>query len=332
MSVLFISSSFFGYAAHIKKELETRHGKVFWYEDRPSISFYGKVKARLFPILSEKLAYRYFRDIANQNKFNDITEVFVIKGESLSIDSIQYLRDTFPNATFRLYFWDGYRNMPRSSPSKVDLFDVAMSFDMDDVKNDPRLIYRPLFFIPDYVESARTALDIDLLFVGTIHSDRYKFIKKIERDLEGKNLNFHKVLYCPNRLIYWARRMFDRDFWAVNREDFVFSPITGGEIAALIARSKAVLDIERSVQSGFTMRTLETLGSFNKLVTTNPNVVQADFYDSNNILVVDRDRPSIPIAFLSSPKSSTLRSVVERYSLAAWINEIFSAEHRASKR
>lgn len=324
MSVLFISSSFFGYAAHIKKELEARYGKVFWYEDRPSISFLGKVKARLLPSLSERLANAFFKRIADENKNNNIKEVFVIKGEALSIESIRYLRRMFPDACFRLYFWDGYKNMPPSSAAKVDLFDRAFSFDLEDVKNDPRLAYRPLFYIPIYSSSDGGSPDIDLTFVGTVHSDRYKIIKRIERSLSDEDMRFHKALYFPSKIIFWARRIFDPSFWRIKKGDFIFTPMSGLEISALVARSKAVLDIERTVQSGFTMRTLEILGSSNKLITTNKNIVEADFYDPRNILVIDRERPEIPLEFFSSPKVEIHESIKARYSLAAWLDDIFS--------
>src|SRR5690606_11109077 len=117
--------------------------------------------------LSEKLAYKYFKDIADRNKDREIKEVFVIKGEALSVSSIKYFRDAFPDANFRLYFWDGYKNMPPSSRAKVDYFDSVKSFDLEDVKSDPRLAYRPLFYLPDYSNyNADTLADIDLAVVG----------------------------------------------------------------------------------------------------------------------------------------------------------------------
>lgn len=328
MSVLFISSSFFGYAKHIKKELEKKFENVFWYEDRPSTSFLGKVKTRLFPGIAEKMAFRYFKRIADENRDKNIREVFVIKGESLSVESIKYLRKVFPDANFRLYFWDGYKNMPSSSFAKVDHFDVALSFDPVDVKNDTRLKYRPLFFVNDYQNNKPSKTDIDLLFVGTAHTDRYRIVKRIDASLAGSGVNFHKVLYCPSRIIYWTRRIFDPSFWRVKKEDFIFKPISHQELSALVSRAKAVLDIERAVQTGFTMRTLEILGSARKLVTTNTSILDANFYDERNIRIVDRAHPSVPTEFLKSPAVTVADSIVSRYSVSTWVDEIFDAPLR----
>ncbi|KLN56431.1 hypothetical protein [Variovorax paradoxus] len=328
MSVLFISSSFFGYAKHIKNELEKKFENVFWYEDRPSTSFLGKVKTRLLPGIAEKMAFRYFKRIAEENRDKNIREVFVIKGESLSVESIKYLRKVFPDAIFRLYFWDGYKNMPSSSFAKVDHFDVALSFDPVDVKNDTRLQYRPLFFVSDYQNNKPPKTDIDLLFVGTAHTDRYRIVKRIDDSLAGSGVNFHKVLYCPSRVIYWARRIFDPSFWRVKKEDFIFKPISHQELSALVSRAKAVLDIERAVQAGFTMRTLEILGSARKLVTTNTNILDANFYDERNIRIIDRKNPSVPTEFLKSSPVTVADSIVTRYSVATWVDEIFGAPLR----
>ncbi|MDR6428131.1 MULTISPECIES: hypothetical protein [Variovorax] len=325
MSVLFISSSFFGYATHIKKELEKRFENVLWYEDRPSTSFLGKVKTRLLPSIAEKMAFRYFKRIADENRDKKVREVFVIKGESLSVESIKYLRKVFPDAIFRLYFWDGYKNMPSSSFAKVDYFDVALSFDPVDVKNDSRLKYRPLFFIRDYQNDRPVTPDIDLLFVGTAHTDRYKIVKKIDESLAGSGVNFHKVLYCPSRIIYWARRVFDPSFWSVKKDDFIFKPISHKELSGLMSRAGAILDIERTAQTGFTMRTLEILGSARKLITTNPSVLGASFYDPKNVLAIDRKNPAIPKDFLRSPRIDVDKAIIAYYSIAAWADEIFGA-------
>ncbi|MDP9975037.1 hypothetical protein J2W39_006321 [Variovorax paradoxus] len=332
MSVLFISSSFFGYAKHIKKELEKKFENVFWYEDRPSTSFLGKVKTRLLPRIAEKMAFRYFKRIADENRDKNIREVFVIKGESLSVESIKYLRKIFPRAVFRLYFWDGYGNMPSSSFAKVDHFDVALSFDPVDVKNDARLIYRPLFFVGDYQNRNPVKADIDLLFVGTAHTDRYRIVKKIDESLAGSGINFCKVLYCPSRIIYWARRTFDPSFWRVKKEDFIFKPISHEELSGLVSRAAAVLDIERTAQTGFTMRTLEILGAAKKLITTNPTVIGASFYNPKNILAIDRKNPVISKDFLRSPLAEIDEAVVDYYSIATWVNQIFEAPLRTSIR
>lgn len=62
---------------------------------------------------------------------------------------------------------------------------------------------------------------------------------------------------------------------------------------AVLAISKAQIEIQHPSQKGLTTRAFESLGTKTKLITTNPAIRQYDFYNSNNILIIDRNNPVI---------------------------------------
>ncbi len=70
------------------------------------------------------------------------------------------------------------------------------------------------------------------------------------------------------------------------------------------------------------MRTIEMLGAGKKLVTTNSKVVEADFFNPNNISVIDRRRPIIPPAFFEAGYESPGAELLKRYSLSGWLDEV----------
>ena len=72
------------------------------------------------------------------------------------------------------------------------------------------------------------------------------------------------------------------------------------------------------------MRCIETLGAKRKLITTNQAILEYDFYDENNILIVNREAPEIPIEFFSKPYQEISSEIYEKYSLDNWIYTIFS--------
>ena len=319
---LLISASFFGYAKEVKACLERRGRKVLWFEDRPSIDTMTKTMIRLAPSLVAERSEAYFDSIIAQLPCQNIRDVFVIKGEALSVAAISRLRRALPRAHFTIYFWDSYRNMPPETRHKVDHFDQAFTFDPLDAKSDRRLSYRPLFFLPDFAALPECEKDIDVLFLGTIHTDRYAVLRRIEKVLP-KELNLAKIMYFPSRYIYHFRRIFDTSFRRSSPSDFEFRPLDRTEIISLIARARILIDIERPIQSGYTMRTIEALGAGKKLVTTNRLVAEADFYNPNNILIVDRRRPVLSEAFLSAAFEVPPANVSYRYSLEGFVDEIF---------
>jgi hypothetical protein len=252
---------------------------------------------------------------------NPIRDVLIIKGEAISGSMIKRLRMVLPEARFTLYFWDSYRNMPRNSAKKVGLFDRAFSFDINDVRADSRLTYRPLFFVPKFATLPQADQDLDLLFVGTIHTDRYRILRRLSKSLPpGFTTEFH--MYYPSRRLLALRRLVDPAFSGASEAEFIFKPLGGDHVAKLVARAKIAIDIERLVQTGLTMRTIEMMGSSRKMVTTNPNVAKADFYRANNIAVIDRLNPVITEEFLKAPFEPLPAEILYKYSLAGWVDEV----------
>jgi hypothetical protein len=319
--LLLIGGGFFGYAAEIARALTLRGRAVEWFEDRPALDTATKALLRVAPRLIAPRAEAYFDRIIAKMRDKPIRDVLVIKGEALSPSSVDRLRRALPHARFTLYFWDSYQNMPLDSPRKVSLFDKSFTFDPIDARLDNRLSYRPLFFVDDYATLPKTRTDIDLLFVGSVHTDRYTILKRLSRALPP-GVHFEKVLYCPSSLVYSTRRVFDPHFWSARRAEFTFQPLSKDNLQALISRARVVLDIERPVQCGYTMRTIEMLGAGKKLLTTNAMVAEADFFDPDNISIFDRQNPIVSSKFLDTPYKPPSSEILSRYSLSNWLNEV----------
>jgi hypothetical protein len=318
---LLIAASFFGYAGEIKATLERRGRKVIWVEDRPATDTKTKLLLRIHPSLIAAQAEAYFDGIIAKVRDQPITEVLIIKGEAVSIETIERLRRACPRARFTLYFWDSYRNMPPGSSDKVAHVDRAFSFDPADVERDKRLTFRPLFFLDRFSQLPALEQDIDVLFLGTVHTDRYRVLKLLQASLPP-DLRFEMVLYYPSWKLFQLRRLVDPRMWGARRDEFIFEPVTGEQVTNLLARTRIAVDIERSVQSGFTIRTIEMIGASKKLITTNPRVKAADFYNPNNMAVIDRERPRLDERFLRRPYESLPEPVLKRYALSGWVDEV----------
>ena len=89
-------------------------------------------------------------------------------------------------------------------------------------------------------------------------------------------------------------------------------------------QSKAVLDIQFSSQIGLTMRSIECIGMGVKLITTNTSIRKYDFYNENNILIIDRENPIIDWDFLDKQYEEIEEKIYEKYSLKNWIDVILT--------
>ena len=71
------------------------------------------------------------------------------------------------------------------------------------------------------------------------------------------------------------------------------------------------------------MRTYDAMGCRCKLLTNNPHVKDADFYDPQNIYVYDPDHFEIPADFLDTPYRALPPEIYDRYRLDGFLQELF---------
>jgi hypothetical protein len=310
------------YGMGVSQELEKRGAKVTVHDERPSTSTPVKVALRLAKRIMEPYLLNYFNSIIKQNKVIRFDYVFIIRGEGLTPKIMQRFKSAYPKAFYILYLWDSM--MENNTKTVFPFFDKILSFDTEDAKNHSELIHRPLFFLPQYRAIAQKKPgSIDVLFIGTVHSDRYSFIINLEQFFKSNRLTTFFYFYFPSRLLFWRKKLTDPAFRKCKVGDFRYQMLTAEEASGYMEKAKVSLDVEGPRQTGLTMRTIEALGAKRKLITTNKTIRDYDFYDEKNILIVDRNNPEIDPEFVKTPFSEIDPVIYERYSIEGWIDEIF---------
>lgn len=329
MKVLFIAPQFFGYEQEIKGELEQAGYHVDWFDDRPSTTPLVKALIRFKPELIGIYTDKYFDHILENIQKIQYDFVFIVKGEALSISHLKQLRQNQTQAKFLYYTWDSFKNF-KNGQAKLAYFDKAYSFDRDDCLTYPTIMHLPLFYIEAYERIASIKTDhislIDLLFLGSIHSDRYSVIQKIwaaAREVK-QDIKLYDHFFYQSRWVFLVRKIFDQHFRSIPWHVVKWASLNTDETLQLIKNCQIIVDVNHPQQKGLTMRTIESLGAHKKLITTNKDVFSYDFYQPDNILVIDRYAPIIPYEFLTSNYAPLAPEIYNKYRLASWIREIFS--------
>lgn len=328
--ILFFAPKSFGYEYEIKKELERQGAAVEFYDERPSNTSFVKALIRLEKKKIRFYTNRYFNAIINKYQPDFFNYVFVLRGEAMSPTIIQNFRNCFPCATLILYLWDSIKN--NNTLEIISFFNKVYTFDSVDSRIYSDLKFRPLFFLPEYREIARNPRPLadNVMFVGTVHSDRYFFIKKIEVYLNKYNFSTDFYFFFQSKLLFFKKWLTDKSFRGLSLKDFRFIPLRKNDLLQKVANSSIILDIQHPNQNGLTMRCIETLGAKRKLITTNTEISKYDFYNENNIFVIGRDYFSTKInveelsQFIKIPYQDVESGVYERYSIEAWVDEIFA--------
>jgi len=90
----------------------------------------------------------------------------------------------------------------------------------------------------------------------------------------------------------------------------------------IVKHSKCVLDSPQDNQDGATIRVIESLAAKVKLITTNKDLVNYDFYNPKNIYIYDGEF-DFENEFFKEPYCDVDEKIYEKYSLRGFLKQIF---------
>lgn len=117
-----------------------------------------------------------------------------------------------------------------------------------------------------------------------MHSIRYKVIREIRKQLDKFNKTY-KLILVTGKTSYFIERYLKH---TITKEDAILfrtTPVKYDEYIRISRQSRIILDISNPLQSGLTMRTIESIGLGKKILTTNADIRNYSFPESNyNVL------------------------------------------------
>ncbi len=238
-------------------------------------------------------------------------------------DLVAQYREAFRGARFVLYSWDSL--ITHDYRPFVNHFDDVLTFDRADASKYPEFHYLPLFFCRRFEELRdHRDFEFDLSFVGVAVSiRRYQELAKLRAWAKANEVFlFDYIVVSP---ILYLKQLFRGQIL----RGVHFRSLGEDALVSVYRRSRAVLDLPNNVQSGYTMRTFESLGAHRKLVTANPSVSKEEFYTGGSVFVLRGADSVLDKSFLDGP--AQFSPMIERYSLRRWIERLFSRAFEESR-
>ncbi|MEI8596264.1 hypothetical protein [Photobacterium sp. Hal280] len=270
--------------------------------------------------LNVNFATKYFIELYFKNAFKNIDDydlVFFVNPESITPKIInKYIGGACKVVT---YMWDSFKNKPNAI-GLISCSDKFFTFDNNDAERY-KINFLPLFYTDDFkIDSCNHTEVYDVLFIGTAHSQRYNIVKRITR-----NLNAYLFFYSPSRFVFYFKKYFLGELKNMPISDISFTSMDKEQVLDKIMKSKSLIDVSHPDQDGLTIRTIESIGSNKKLITTNGNVIKYDFFNKNNILVLTEKTTSSDVeCFLMQPYQELPEDIYRKYAISNWINNIVS--------
>ena len=313
---------YFGYEQAIKEELERRGASVYmFFENIADINYFYGIVSTFLPKRMPSAVLRYVRR-KMAHVPDDVDVLFLIRGKHLIPEIMDFIVSRLPDDCLRvMYQWDSTSNLPNSL-AIAPYFHRISTFDEPDAKKYGWR-YRPLFYIDSELQETREK-DIDILFVGSLHSERALILRKLKELCRENGYVLYSRLVL-RKIVFLVGKYLGRhpDKMLADDRDVSSRQFSIREMYALYARSKVVVDYTNPHQTGFTMRTIESLGCGCKLVTNNAKVLEADFYHPGDIFCYSGIGDfSVPGDLVQITGKSIDPEITKRYSIRQWVNEV----------
>lgn len=321
--VLLFTSQLFDYHNKIRQAIENEGAIVHMYDERNNPSSIDKMILRKAkPILNKKY-YKYFSEVVEKESSFNPDYVLFVSPEAIMPNSIKMLKEEFPKAKFILYMWDSIKN--KHINNVLPYFDEKFSFDRLDC-DTYQMSFRPLFFSEEFNihHEPKKQYKYDFCFIGTVHSDRAKILANLKEYCDNKGLTYYFYLFVPGELLLKLRRLLNKSFREWDSKYISTKPISKEKVAAIEANSRCIIDINHPGQTGLTMRTIEMIGMGKKIMTTNTNVANYDFYRPENQIIIGRNNINFPVDELKAEYQKIPNNIYQNYSITSWVKDIFS--------
>lgn len=212
------------------------------------------------------------------------------------------------------YQWDGLKRFP-AVLKYIDWFDQFYVFDPADVSAHRNVLPITNFYTQSFQPHPDPESRSDVYYLGTYIRDRAPEVEAIITTLQACGLQVkHHICY---------RRKGEPKFKHLQTTRELMSYAQNLQLAY---NTNMLVDVSNHVHKGLSFRTFEAIGFGKKLITTNPDVRQYDFYHPNNIFVWGDHSMDELQAFLDAPFVPLPSDIREKYSFANWISYVLRGE------
>lgn len=210
---------------------------------------------------------------------------------------------------FIAYNYDSLARMPLPE-NHEKLFDQIFSFDINDVaKNSELSLLTNYIYLDKHIN---TSPKNKAFMILSKSKEREVILSKIADIFDSKSLNYEFIVANPatkkvNKKIHLTEHHVKLDIVEQKMKD-----------------AEILIDLVRHNQTGLSFRFFEAMALHKKVITNNQTIKQYDFYNKNNILVIDNENIIIPDTFLNSKYQPLSKDLYKKYTVENWISTAFN--------
>lgn len=261
-------------------------------------------------IFLKKNIKKVFIDETLLNKINELPQqdqILIINPSYFKNKHLELLK-TKTNR-FLAYNYDSLSRIPLPE-NYENLFEKIFSFDIDDVKQHTFLNLLTNFI---YLDQNRNLSPKNKAFMILSKSkEREIILHKIATVLDNKKIeNYEFIILNPSVKT------------GTEKITLTKKHISLPVVEQKMKDSEILIDLIRDNQTGLSFRIFEAMALQKKIITNNETIKEYDFYNSNNILILNKEVSNIDDSFLNNKYEDVPSEIYEKYTIDGWIKNVF---------
>lgn len=317
--ICLISFDHWNYDQHIilalkRKNIDCFHIKIGQFKHKNLWSKITNTLSKVFLNKNPKLIKRqeYILKTLRERGIQD--QILVINPELIDLN--YHLKIKKYTSKYIAYLYD---SVARCSVSNLldGVFDEIYSFDADDIKNyhfKPTTNYNYIINKPKAV-SIKTAV----LYLASF-DNRLENLIPLKKYLNQKNQSFRFIIIGKKTSVYKILHLFSEK---IKQLELRRKRINQSQLIELYQESKIILDLVRPHQTGLSFRIFEAMALEKKVITNNKNILNYNFYNPNNIAVIDTENIVINSDFFETEYQPLTETIYNQYTINNWVSSIF---------
>lgn len=314
MKICVISFDYWKFDHHIKDELK-RQGVEASHIDISTFKYKYASKADKIANAVKKLLFN--KNIKLQKRQEYVVQqleklpkqdiILIIRPDLL--DENTHISIKKHTDAYYAYLYDSTKRFSISHLSPK-LFDRIYSFDPEDVKKYGYI------HIPNYIYLPKKPLKAAGFeyeaFIVMSKDERLPVLNKIAAELDRIKIKY--------KLILFTRSQVRKAYTGIECSQ---KEICIDTLLSYLDKSRVFIDIVRFGHHGLSFRVFESLAYQRKLITSNASVLQYDFYNPQNIMVIGTENVSIDPNFFKTPYVPLPNDIYQKYTIENWVNTVF---------
>lgn len=323
MKICVISFDFWGYDHYIvdalrSKNIDAHHIKI---ADVTHSNFSERATNAVSKIflnknLKTEKRQRFVTDSLHQLGHQD--QILVMNPDTFDLSTLREIR----KYTNRLitYLYDSLDRVIVDK-EKLDLFDKIFSFDIADVEKYGFEKLTNYIYLP-FCPGEKQAPEMDLFYITSYDNKRVEFIKLLTKRLLQLTSKFQIIVIGKKG---WKHQLKNAFIKIPENLHIIFSikKISHKKLPEYYKKSRALLDLTRENQYGLSFRVFEAMALEKKIITDNELIKRYDFYNAQNILVLNETCSNLEKSFFETPYEKVPDEIYYSYTLEHWTDKVF---------